>query len=48
MRVLDEILEDPRATTQALDNVTNIWDSAGRGIRISNDGTFMGFLEPLR
>lgn len=47
MRVLDEILEDPGSTTQVLDNVTNIWDSTGRGIRLNNDGTFMGFLEPL-
>jgi hypothetical protein len=47
MRVLDEILEDPGATAQVLDNVTNIWDSAGRGIRLSNDGKFMGFLEPV-
>lgn len=34
-------------TTQVLHNVTNIWDSTGRGIRLSNDSTFMGFLEPL-
>lgn len=47
MRVLDEILEDPGSTTQVLENVTNIWDSTGRGIRLSNDGTFMGLLEPL-
>lgn len=47
MRVLDEILKDRGSTAQVLDNVTNIWDSTGRGIRMRNDGTFMGFLEPL-
>ncbi|MDF1605812.1 hypothetical protein [Nocardioides sp. YIM 152315] len=47
MRVLDEILTDPASTTEVLDNVTNIWDASGRGIRMGNDGTFMGFLEPL-
>jgi RHS repeat-associated protein len=46
MRVLDEIMNDPGARTEILDSVTNIWDSAGRGIRLGNDGTFMGFLEP--
>lgn len=47
MRVLDEILEDPGSTTQVLDNVTNTWDSTGQGVRINNDGTCMGLLEPL-
>ncbi len=47
MRVLNEILEDPAARTEVLQNVTNIWDSTGRGVRLSNEGQFMGFLEPL-
>jgi len=48
LRVLDEILDDPRGTTEALNRVTNVWDSTGRGVRYSNDGSFMGFLEPIK
>jgi hypothetical protein len=47
MKVVDEILNDVQGWTEVLDKVTNIWDSAGRGVRISNEGAFMGFLEPL-
>lgn len=47
LRVLDEILNDPGGRTEMLDRVTNIWDSTGRGVRFGNDGSFMGFLEPL-
>ena len=46
MQILREILNDPNARVQNLDNVTNIWDSTGRGVRLSNNGDFMGFLEP--
>lgn len=46
MRVVGEILNDPDVRVESLQNVTNIWDASGRGIRIGNDGTFMGFLEP--
>lgn len=48
LRVLDEILNDTGGRTEVLDRVTNIWDSSGRGVRFSNDGSFMGFLEPGR
>lgn len=47
LQVLDEILGDPGGRTEVLDRVTNIWDSTGRGVRFGNDGSFMGFLEPL-
>jgi RHS repeat-associated protein len=47
LRVLDDILEDPNARTEVLDRVMNIWDSTGRGVRYGNDGSFMGFLEPV-
>lgn len=47
LAVLDEILGDTGGRTEVLDRVTNIWDSAGRGVRFSNDGSFMGFLEPV-
>ncbi|MGC4173856.1 RHS repeat-associated core domain-containing protein [Demequina sp.] len=47
LQVLDEILADTGGRTEVLDRVTNIWDSTGRGVRFSNDGSFMGFLEPL-
>ena len=33
-------------SSQVLDRVTNIRDSTCRGVRLSNDGEFMGFLEP--
>ncbi len=46
MRVLDDILNDAGGRTEVRDNVINIYDSAGRGVRMSKDGTFMGFLEP--
>jgi len=46
MQVLREILDDPNHTVEVLDRVTNIRDSTGRGVRLSNDGEFMGFLEP--
>lgn len=47
LRVLDDILNDPAGRTEVLDRVTNIWDSTGRGVRYGNDGSFMGFLEPV-
>jgi hypothetical protein len=47
LRVLDEVLGDTGGRTEVLDRVTNIWDSTGRGVRFSNDGSFMGFLEPV-
>ncbi|MFD6176168.1 MULTISPECIES: golvesin C-terminal-like domain-containing protein [unclassified Isoptericola] len=46
MDLLDEMLGDPGVRTEVLDNVTNIWDSSGRGMRLNNNGTFMGLLEP--
>lgn len=45
-RVMDDILNDSGGRTEALDRVTNIFDSSGRGVRFGNDGSFMGFLEP--
>ncbi len=47
LRMLDEILGDPNGRTEVLQNVTNIWDSSGRGVRYSSSGSFMGFLEPV-
>lgn len=48
LQVLNEIRGDPKAQTQALDNVTDVKDSAGRGARFKHsDGSFMGFLEPI-
>lgn len=47
LRVLDDILNDPAGHSDVLDRVTNIWDSTGRGVRYGNDGSFMGFLEPV-
>ncbi|HZZ48848.1 MAG TPA: hypothetical protein VFE65_18370 [Pseudonocardia sp.] len=45
-RVLDEIMNDPKVRTTTGSNVTDIRDSTNRGVRFSNDGKFMGFLEP--
>jgi hypothetical protein len=47
LRILDEILNDPNGRTEVLNSVINIWDSAGKGVRFSITGEFMGFLEPL-
>ncbi|MFV0459647.1 MAG: hypothetical protein ACK5MT_12855, partial [Actinomycetales bacterium] len=47
LRVLDDILNDSGGRTEVLDRVTNIWDSTGRGVRFGNDGSFLGFLEPV-
>lgn len=44
--VVDDILTDPWGTSEVLDNVMDVWDSSGRGVRFRTDGTFMGFLEP--
>ncbi|WP_158509188.1 RHS repeat-associated core domain-containing protein [Aeromicrobium erythreum] len=44
-QIVDEILADA-TKTEHLDRVTNVYDSSGRGLRMSNDGDFMGFLEP--
>jgi hypothetical protein len=46
MAVLEQIVKDPGGRVQVLDRVTNIFDSSGRGVRMRNDGSFMGFLEP--
>jgi hypothetical protein len=47
LSVLNEILGDTGGRTEVLDRVTNVWDSTGRGVRFGNDGSFMGFLEPV-
>jgi hypothetical protein len=47
LKVLDEILGNTGGRTEVLDRVTNVWDSSGRGVRFNNDGSFMGFLEPV-
>jgi hypothetical protein len=42
-----EIVGYTGGRTEVLDHVTNMWDSSGKGVRFGNDGSFMGFLEPL-
>jgi RHS repeat-associated protein len=43
---LDKILRDPGLTVKQGKNVTEYFSGGGGGFRMSNDGTFMGFLEP--
>lgn len=43
---LDKILKDPGLTVKQNKNVTEYFSGTGSGFRMSNDGTFMGFLEP--
>jgi hypothetical protein len=44
--IVVDILTDPKGRTEVLDNMINIWDSAGRGLGYGTDGSVMGFLEP--
>lgn len=46
LQVLDEILDDPRATVAVRDRVVEVWDATGRGVRFTTDGSLIGFLEP--
>jgi Pretoxin HINT domain len=49
--IVSDILSNPASstttrTTSRFGNVTEVRDPGGRGIRFSNDGKFIGFLEP--
>lgn len=44
--VVDDMLTARSGRTEVLDNVINVYDLSGRGVRYRSDGSFTGFLEP--